>query len=153
MVLWSRMGKTDTLYKCLENPVRIIFLLFEIIQSEKTVLLSLEVMVISYTPSVAIGKMICFFCWLGNMVFLVNLSQWIVYLKVFLVNPAKNLVNAAFFRVGKLEQVDVFHEFFFVWSTHRDLVFFDVDVTVLEWFDFRNVDDIRPVYPNEIVRR
>jgi hypothetical protein len=55
------MGKTDTLYKCLENPVRIIFLLFEIIQSEKTVLLSLEVMVISYTPSVAIGKMICFF--------------------------------------------------------------------------------------------
>lgn len=66
------------LYKCLENPFNIIFLFLELIQSEKTGLLSLEVMVISNTPSVVVGKTI-FFSLFGNINFLVKLSKPIVY--------------------------------------------------------------------------
>ncbi len=49
-----------TLYKCFENPFNIIFLSFELIQSEKTGLLSLDVMVILKTPSAVVGKTILF---------------------------------------------------------------------------------------------
>lgn len=62
------IGMMVTLYKCFENPFNIIFLFLELIQSEKTGLLSLEVMVISNTPSVVVGNTI-FFSLFGNIDF------------------------------------------------------------------------------------
>jgi hypothetical protein len=63
------IGISVTLYNCFENPFNIIFLFFELMQSVKTVLLSLDVMVISNTPSVAVGNTI-FFSLFGNIDFL-----------------------------------------------------------------------------------
>jgi len=64
------IGIKVMLYKCLENPFNIIFLFLELIQSVKTVLLSLDVMIISYTPSVEVGSMIWFFSLNENIDFL-----------------------------------------------------------------------------------
>ena len=64
------IGIKVILYKCLENPFSIIFLFLELIQSVKTVLLSLDVMIISYTPSVEVGSMIWFFSLNENIDFL-----------------------------------------------------------------------------------
>lgn len=55
------IGIKVILYKCLENPFNIIFLFLELMQSVKTVLLSLDVIMISYTPSVEVGSTIWFF--------------------------------------------------------------------------------------------
>lgn len=64
------IGIKVMLYKCLENPFNIIFLFLELIQSVKTVLLSLDVMIISYTPSVEVGSTIWFFSLNENIDFL-----------------------------------------------------------------------------------
>lgn len=64
------IGIKVMLYKCLENPFSIIFLFLELIQSVKTVLLSLDVMIISYMPSVEVGSMIWFFSLNENIDFL-----------------------------------------------------------------------------------
>ena len=64
------IGIKVILYKCLENPFSIIFLFLELMQSIKTVLLSLDVMIISYTPSVEVGSMIWFFSLNKNIDFL-----------------------------------------------------------------------------------
>jgi|JI6StandDraft_1071083.scaffolds.fasta_scaffold613811_2 hypothetical protein len=64
------IGINVTLYNCLENPFNIIFLSLELMQSVKTVLLSLDVMIISYTPSVKVGSMIWFFSLNENIIFL-----------------------------------------------------------------------------------
>lgn len=63
------IGINVTLYKCLENPFNIIFLFLELIQPLKTVLLSLEVIIISYTPSDEVGNII-FFSLFENITFL-----------------------------------------------------------------------------------
>lgn len=63
------IGISVTLYKCLENPFNIIFLFLELMQSVKTVLLSLDVMIISNTPSVDVGSTI-FFSLFGSIDFL-----------------------------------------------------------------------------------
>jgi len=64
------IGIKVMLYKCLENPFNIIFLFLELMQSVKTVLLSLDVMIISYTPSVEVGSTIWFFSLNKNIEFL-----------------------------------------------------------------------------------
>lgn len=64
------IGIKVILYKCFENPFNIIFLFLELMQSVKTVLLSLDVIIISYMPSVEVGSMIWFFSLNENIDFL-----------------------------------------------------------------------------------
>jgi hypothetical protein len=65
------IGINVTLYKCFENPFSIIFLFLELMQSVKIVLLSLEVMIISNTPSEVVETTILFFgCFINIGLFL-----------------------------------------------------------------------------------
>lgn len=96
------IGINVTLYKCFENPFSIIFLFLELMQSVKIVLLSLEVMIISNTPSEAVETTILLFgCFINISLFLSKAIE-INSLNIgFMVNKVKKLVKESFFKVNE----------------------------------------------------
>lgn len=96
------IGINVTLYKCFENPFSIIFLFLELMQSVKIVLLSLDVMIISNTPSEAVETTILFFAWFRNIGLFLSKAIEINYLDIkLIVSVLKKLVNKAFLWVNK----------------------------------------------------